>query len=111
DGGRAVTGCYDHSVRFWDLETGKMLFECKGHGDSVMSIAYSPDGRLAVSGGSQSDPALHLWDAATGTEVRPLKGHGERIMGVAFAPDGRRIVSGCWDRTGRLRAGGPGQGG
>ena len=59
--------------------------------DGVM--AFSPDGRRIVSGGS--DKTLRLWDAGTGAPIgAPLTGHTDAVISVAFSPDGRRIVSG-----------------
>jgi WD40 repeat protein len=75
------------------------------HGSLVNSAAYSPDGKLIVSGGS--DNAVRLWEAATGKQVRCLQERGE-VRSVAFSPDGKTIASGCiggvrlWDAaTGR----------
>lgn len=42
-----------------------------GHSDDVMSIAFSPDGKILASG--SSDGTIKLWDVATGKEIRTLK--------------------------------------
>jgi len=39
-------------VRLWDLETGKLLREFKGHPEEVRGVALSPDGHLALSAGA-----------------------------------------------------------
>jgi len=39
-----------------------------GHNSSVNSVAFSPDGRYALSG--SWDKTLKLWDVATGAEIR-----------------------------------------
>ncbi|AEF99997.1 WD40 repeat domain-containing protein [Methylomonas methanica] len=67
----------------------------------AVSVAYSPDGKLILSGGL--DNMLRLWNADTGEPVgQPLTGHSDEIYSVAFSPDGRRFVSGSKDRTLRL---------
>jgi FOG: WD40 repeat len=66
----------------------------------VLSVAFSPDGRYALSG--SADDTLRLWDAATGREVRRFEGHTERVRSVAFSPDGRYALSGSDDSTVRL---------
>jgi WD40 repeat protein len=64
-------------------------------------VAYSPDGRLLVSGGQ--DTTLKLWDADMGRHLRTLHGHTDMVNHVAFSPDGTRIVSaGYGDLTVRI---------
>ena len=38
-----------------------------GHSKSVSSVAFSPDGRYALSG--SGDETLQLWDVANGREI------------------------------------------
>jgi len=39
------------ALRLWDLATGKTLLTLKGHTEAVNSVAFSPDGKRALSGG------------------------------------------------------------
>ena len=68
-----------------------------GHNSSVNSVAFSPDGRYALSG--SIDDTLKLWDVALGAEIRTFTGHTSYVYSVAFSPDGRYAFSGSWDRT------------
>ena len=72
----------------------------KGHSDDVNSVAFSPDGRFALSG--SRDDTLRLWDVKTGHELRSFKGHSRYVNSVAFSPDGRFALSGSDDHTLRL---------
>ncbi len=69
-------------------------------GGWVSSVAFSPDGRLFVSG--SNDETIRLWDVSSGKEVRRLEGHEKTVFSVAFSPDGRLLASGSVDPTIRL---------
>ncbi|MBN1966654.1 MAG: protein kinase, partial [Anaerolineae bacterium] len=69
-----------------------------GHTAQITSVAYSPDGRWALSGAY--DNRLILWDLDSGTILRefPMQ-HTEAVTSVVFHPDGRRALSGSQDST------------
>lgn len=64
---------------------------------SILSVAFSSDGRLLVAGTENGD--VRLWDASNGAPLRNYQGHAGRVRSVAFSPDGRTIVSGSEDYT------------
>ncbi len=69
------------------------------HGDVILTMALSPDGRWLVTGGV--DRIARVWEVATGLEVARLE-HGGVVRAVAFSPDGRLLVTGSADRMSRL---------
>ncbi len=77
-----------------------------GNPGGVRSVAFSPDGRFAVSGSIDS-PVLKLWEISTGREIRTFKAQSSGpggIYSLAFSPDGHFILSGgdfleLWDIT------------
>jgi WD40 repeat protein/serine/threonine protein kinase len=75
-----------------------------GHDGTVRAVAYSADGRYALSGSGwpAGDSTVRLWNVATGKEVRRFEGHAGYVSGVALSADGRRALSGHEDRTVRL---------
>jgi len=66
----------------------------------VRDVAFSPDGRTALSG--SADTSLILWDIATGQPIRRFEGHSGAVRDVAFNPDGHTALSGSVDTTMRL---------
>jgi WD40 repeat protein len=61
------------------------------------AVAMTPDGRWAVTAGSNY--SLYLWDLDLGQLVRSLPGHTARIVGVAVSADGAWAVSASRDKT------------
>jgi len=50
----------DYEVRLWDVESGKEVFALPGHTSSIMSVLFLPDGRRALTAGS--DTIVRLWN-------------------------------------------------
>ena len=82
------------------VEEASEVFVPLGHAGGVRTVAFSPDGKWALSG--SEDQTLRLWEAATGREVRTFVGHTEAITFAVFSPDGRQILSSSYDRTLKL---------
>ncbi len=92
----------------WDAIKGKVLHRLAGHKNSIMSVAFSPDGKLLVTGSvggrhSQDDSSIRLWEMATGKEIYKVAEEKGLIASVAFSPDGGLFASGGLDKTIRLR--------
>src|SRR4051794_32302478 len=63
----------------------------------VRSIAFSPDAKMLVGGGS--DSTVRLLEARTGRLLRTFKGHKSQVEIAAFSPNGALIASGSDDGT------------
>jgi hypothetical protein len=69
----------------------------QGHTDDVRGVAFSPDGRYALSG--SRDKTARIWDLTTGKPSRVLKGHDKEVWDVAYHPNGRELFTASWDGT------------
>jgi len=84
DGRRALTCGVDRRLRLWEVESGGELLQMEGPPEAILGIAFSTDGRRAVTGGggffasgvlqTGMDYTIWLWDLESGKSVRRLDG-------------------------------------
>jgi WD40 repeat protein len=68
------------------------------HESSIISVAFSPDGKCFLTG--SQDSTARLWNLE-GNELRVFR-HKDWVSSVAFSPDGKNILTGSVDKTARL---------
>jgi WD40 repeat protein len=85
-----------------DLATGQPSPMQSAQFAVVTSIAYSPDGRRALTG--SRDAFVRLWDLERKVEIDRYPGHKDAVHGVTFTGDGQQMLSvgldrklGLWD--------------
>ena len=59
----------------------------------MRSVAFSPDGRWALTGAGPHDFSVRLWDLENHGKMRKLPQHGGIATGVAFTSDGRHAIA------------------
>lgn len=74
--------------------------ERKGHGSSVYSVAFSPDGKHVVTGGRGN--VAWLWQAGTWQPEFELKGHASPVYGLGFSRDSKLVITASYDRMARV---------
>ena len=100
-GTQLFSASQDYTARLWDATTGQELRRLQ-HENDVNAAAFSPDGKIVLTGDSSWPDTARLWDAATGQELRRLQ-HENWVRTVAFSPDGNTVLTGSsWHDTARL---------
>ncbi len=94
---RGQSSMPDYSLHLVEVGTGEEIRRFEGHKEVVADVAFSPDGRLALSG--SADQRVILWDIATGQPIHRLTGHSGSVIAVAFSPDGQLAASGGADQV------------
>ncbi len=81
-----------------NTSTGQELRSFSGHTDSVVSAAFSGDGKWLVTG--SKDNTARVWEVASGKQILLLSGNKSQVDSVAFSPDGTQVLTGS--NTARL---------
>jgi DNA-binding beta-propeller fold protein YncE/predicted Ser/Thr protein kinase len=87
----------DPTAHLWDVGSGKQVRTLKGHEGGIFGIAFTPDGKRALT--ASHDGTVRLWELSTGTELKRFRGHEGPLWGLAVSPDGGWAVSGGEDGT------------
>jgi len=83
----------DPYIRPW--EYFEELRTLSGHKAPVISVSFSPDGKILSSG--SLDTTVKLWDVESGKELRTFSGHTGVVYSVSFSPNGKLLASGDAD--------------
>jgi WD40 repeat protein len=87
-----------HEVNFAHSDLSKSVFAETM--DSIMSVAFSPDGKILATGDGNGE--LRLWQVADGKQLFACKSHADLIKSIAFSSDGKIIATASHDKTVRL---------
>jgi WD40 repeat protein len=95
-----LSGSANGELFLWDMKNHVHVHTFPRRAGGVWSVALSPNGRLAVTGGLRGD--ICVWDLRTRLLKRTLRqARPAGVPGVAFTPDGGGVVT-C-EKPGPLR--------
>ena len=78
-------------ILLWDPTSQGRPVPLRGHNDLVSTLAFDPQARYLVSGGT--DTWVCLWDLASGSLNSVLEGHSDNVNAVAVDPRGQFVMS------------------
>jgi HEAT repeat protein len=96
----AVAGCGQNIIGLYDFERKTKIANLTEHVKPVRCLAFSPDGKLLLSGGD--DHLVVAWDVASAKLRHRLEGHRNGVNQVAVGPGGKLAVSVGLDSEARV---------
>jgi len=100
DGQFALSSSWDHTLRLWEIATGKCKTRFAGHTKDVLSVAFSEDNRQIISG--SRDRTVKLWNTVGECKYTCTEGgHNDWVSCVRFPPvaGSPNFVSAGWDNV------------
>lgn len=99
DGRHLVAGAFDHRAWVFEVPSGRVMAELRGHTGGVRGVCYSADGQYLAT--ASVDRTVRIWRSATWDCVATLQGHTSGLYTAAFAPDGTTLATA--DEHGEVR--------
>jgi WD40 repeat protein len=97
DGKTVAAGDLYSAITLWDIASGHKTRTISGHANSIVSLAFSPDGNLLVS--ASKDNTIKFWNTHNGQAVHTLQGGKSGGFATAiFSPNGKTLASANDDR-------------
>ncbi|MDE0399561.1 MAG: T9SS type A sorting domain-containing protein, partial [Candidatus Poribacteria bacterium] len=102
DGETLAAGVEDGTLRLYAVKTAAHLDTIGYMPSNILSIAFSPDGKMLAIGSGSNAGAISLWNTESSTLLHSFRADLSTVHSVVFSPDGKTLVSGGGDNHLRL---------
>jgi cytochrome c len=102
DGRRAYVGCFDGTIRVWDLPNGEEIDKFRKHKGCVLRLKLLGNEKTLASAGQ--DGKLRFWDLAANKLLHSIDAHELDALGMSASADGSRILTMGYETDGNLFA-------
>jgi WD40 repeat protein len=85
----------DHTIRIWDVASGKEVRQLRDHAVALSCLTFSPDGKH-IAACTLNDQSIRIWEVDSDKEPRVIvtNQNGAATMTFAYAPDGKTLAVG-----------------
>ncbi len=81
--GNIASGSYDHTIKIWDINSGKVLSSMNTK-DRVYMITELEEGFIAAC---SNDKSIQVWNVNTKKKITSLYGHPDIPISVLYLSD------------------------
>ena len=82
-----------NNILVYDSKTFELQHTLKGHTEQILTLKFSPCGKLLASG--SQDKSVIIWDFEEKTMKKKFDGHEEQIVTLNFSKDGKHLAVGA----------------
>lgn len=87
-----VSAGRDHSIKLWNVNSGREIRTFSNHESEILSIQFSPDGTKILSAGRDNRVIIH--NVIDGKKLFDVEIEKEHVESAAFDPTGTKVLIG-----------------
>lgn len=95
DATKIATGSDDGTARVWSLSTGRRILNPLQHGSTVVTVKFSPDGRLFATATLSPAHSVRIYDSQDGRLLAnfPIRVNSSNNQSLAWASDSKQLFA------------------